>query len=128
MQQPLTTVALAQTVDDLKEHLLISHFIGKAVGAEQNALVAAQTAGKHIALHLRLGADGAGNDVFARMKLGLFLREFAALDHVSDHRVVARNEAHVFACKMIGAAIADVDDDGQIAADPDGDERCAHAR
>ena len=61
------------------------------------------------------------------MKLGLFLCEFAALDHVSDHRVVARNEAHVFACKMIGAAIANVDDDGQIAADPDGDERCAHA-
>ena len=62
VQQPLAAVAFAQTVDDLKEHFLIGHFVGKAVRAEQNALVAAQAAGEDIALDLRLGADGAGDD------------------------------------------------------------------
>ena len=41
--------------------------------------------------------------------------------------MVARDERDVFPGKMVGAAVADVDDDRQVPAEERGDERRAHA-
>ena len=88
--------------------LLLGHHAGEAVAAENQAVAVEQADRRLRRRDVRLGADGAGQDVAVGVLPASCCGDLARLDHAVHQRVVVREPAEGAGAEQVGAAVADV--------------------
>ena len=99
----------------------------QTVAAEEDAVAGAHVFDEEVGGDLGLGAKAAGDDIALGVVAGLFLSEDARADLLSHPGMVARDLAKGAVAQDVGAAIADVDEEGARPDEDDGHASGAHA-
>ena len=96
----------AQDLDDL----VVADLVDEAVAAQQEAVAAHERQRPGVDADRRVDAEGAGDDVAARVGAGLVVGDVAGGDELLHVAVVDRHPAQPAVAQQVGARVADVDE------------------
>src|ERR1700682_3868855 len=107
--------------------LIVVDQVREAVGAEQKLVTRARLHPHHVDEHVLLEAHRAGDDVLEAAVARFFLAEKAGADLLVHERVIVGELVDVALAHQVGAAVADMADEGLTILDQERDAGRGHA-
>ena len=114
-------------MDNLKQNFLIVHHIAQTIGAQQKAVTLLQIQMGYITHDNRLGADGPGDEVFARVCTGHFRSQLSPLHHHLHQAVIPGQLTDAAAAHEVSTAVAHMDHRDLPAPHQNGHQSGAHS-
>ena len=118
---PLRIVVRGQDVGDV----LVGDLVDEAVAAQEEAVAADEGQRPGVDLDRRIDAEGAGDDVAARVVAGLVGGDVTGVDQLLHVAVVDRDPAQPLVAEQVGARVADVGEGQGLPVVGVGDDRRA---
>ena len=108
------------------QHFQVCDCVDKPVGTEKQMLPCLHGADVAVALGVRVGPQGTGNEIAVGMAAGLLGGDVAPVHHALHQRVVLGNASDAVFADMVGPAVSHVGDHNTVRIGYGGHQSGAH--